>query len=245
MAILHRAFPDLAEAEGTFTPALVQRIADLQERLGFEPDGKIGPLTRPILAEELEPTVDAADLWPNSSDQDVRHAHYRSLCEAFETDISWTRPVLLGIRGVRLFGLRTHVVRSEPSYEDAFVLLNAKPAGSVLEFRGASYPYQTTSREAVDLDRDGQPDVAMIRPGLYLLEPLSALFHGRLALHVRTHDGSGNVPCYRDLNHDGYFSPEEIAKALSAQHGIQVVTGDGAVAVGILFHPGFDDGMSS
>jgi hypothetical protein len=243
--ILRRSFPELAGTSPPFTPAVVQRIADLQARLGLTPDGKIGPRTRPLLSDELAPSLDIAALWPDASDPDKRHLHYRSICERFSSEITWTRPVLLGIRGVRLFGLRTHVVRSEPSYDDAFVLLDALAAGSVLEFRGASYPYQTTSRAAVDLDRDGQPDVAMIRPGLYLLERLPAPFHGRRALQVKTHDGGGIVPCYRDLNHDGYFSPEEIAKALSAQHGPQVLTDVGAAAVGILFHPGFDMGMSS
>jgi hypothetical protein len=243
--LLRRAFPGFVGVEVPFTPALVQRVADVQERLGLELDGKIGPLTRPVLADEFEPAVDAGALWPDSNQPDGRYAHYRSLCEAFASDAAWTRPVLLGLRGVRLFGIRTHVVRSEPSYDDAFVLLDAETSGSVFEFRGASYPYQTTSRAAVDLDRDGQPDVALIRSGLYLLEPLAALFHGRPALHVRTHDSNGNIPCYRDLNHDGYFSPEEVAKALRAQYGVQIATGVGAVAVGILFHPGFDDGMSS
>ena len=46
--------------------------------------------------------------------------------------------------------------------------------------------------------------------------------------------------------HLSYSStPEEIAKALNAKQGPQVVAGMGAAAVGILFHPGFDEGMSS
>jgi hypothetical protein len=243
--LLRHAFPELVGVEAPFTPALVQRVADVQTRFGLEPDGKIGPRTRPVLAEELTPALDAGALWPDGNDPESKYAHYRRLCEAFESDVQWTRPVLLGLRGVRLFGMRTHVVRSEPSYDDAFVLLDAGSPGTVLEFRGASYPYQTVSRAAVDLDRDGQPDVAMIRVGLYLLEPLPQPYHGKPALCVRTHDGGGKVPCYRDLNHDGYFSPEEMAEALRAQYGVQVVPGVGAIATGILFHPGFDAGMSS
>jgi hypothetical protein len=232
----------LKSANAKFTPEMVQGVADLQQRLGLAVDGKIGRVSRPLFEEEL--TLSTEGLWPAAAaDQAARRRHYLKLCGCFERTPSTAVPTLIGLRGVRLFGLKNHVVRSRREYDDSFVLLTLD--GAVREFRGATHPYQQSSGASPDFNGDGKRDVGMIRPDLYRLKPLAHLHKGHVALHLLQHEsGSDKIPAYRDVNQDGWFSPDEISLSETAVSGQQVVPGSGAFADEVLFHPG-DPGFSS
>jgi len=228
----------LPDSEG-FTEGLVKAISDFQTELGLDDDAKIGKDTRPVLDELVSPAAGA--LWPaREASVQQRHAHYASLCRRWGHELSSERATLIGLRGVGLFASRTHYTVSARIYDDTFVLLTND--GDVKEFAGATHPFQTDSSASPDFDGDRRGDVGMIRPGLYHCEPTHHHRTGHPALLVKTIDGSTHIPAYRDLNHDGIFTPEEMRHSTtpppSSNSNRQVDNAIGAYATDILFHPG-------
>jgi hypothetical protein len=182
--------------------------------------------------------VDASPLWPDAEqDSDGVWAHYVNLCRLAGAAPSTERPTLLAIRGVELRLPSTHVVRSVAALDDAFVLLTPGQAPSTREFAGATHPYQTTSTESPN------GAVAMIRPGVYALTPV--VYKGYKAMRLLPLDGVDRVPAYRDLNHDGLYSPDEIRASVEATSGLQVAAGIGMYANEVFLHPGAAWGFSS
>ena len=70
----------------------------------------------------------------------------------------------------------------------------------------------------------------MLRPGSYDVDFATNNYQGRWggAYHVKTQDGNGYVPAYRDTNADGRISDSE--RSAAEQNGYQ--------ASAILFHSG-------
>ncbi|WP_437728200.1 hypothetical protein [Sorangium sp. So ce861] len=236
---------DQQESARSYTEALAQRIAWFQRRFDLSVDGKIGPTTHPLILEQLG-AADAGPLWPaEDAPPEARLAHYTMLCKLVGHDPTGSKTTLLGLRGVRLFGLRTHIVRSRNEYDDAFVLLNFQGDEKVYEFRGATHPYQKTSTASPDADGDGRPDVGMLRPGHYHVQARSDPYKGHPALVVLRTSGvnRGRLPAYRDTNHDGLFDEAEMRASETATSGGQVSEGIGAWMDQVLFHPGL--GFSS
>lgn len=121
-----------------------------------------------------------------------------------------------------LIGLRNFPVTDAPKYDDKFVLLTNEDLPVI--FSGATHAYQLNSTESQDLNHDGVGDVACICPGSYILtDALSAPYP---IFILTTPDGNGNVPAWRDTNHDGKFSDSELAVKTTAN--------------AVLFHTGWD-----
>lgn len=122
-----------------------------------------------------------------------------------------------------------------PRYQDDLVVF--KRDGSVEHFAGSTKPAQPPregSRLVPDVDRDGDKDLGMIRPGVYSARG-PHLFglpgEKRPAFKVLS-QGRDSVPAWRDLDGDGRFSQRE--KDLSEQRGYRL----GMVRI----HYGFDAG---
>lgn len=106
-----------------------------------------------------------------------------------------------------LIGMRTYPVKDAPKYDDQFILLTLDDLPVI--FPGATHAYQLNSTESQDLNHDGVGDVACICPGTYILtDALSAPYP---IFILTTPDGNGNIPAWRDTNHDGVFSDSELA----------------------------------
>ncbi len=139
--------------------------------------------------------------------------------------------------------MRTHVVQSTSALDDTFVVITPGQASSTRAFAGATHPYQKTSTESPDMNGDGLGAVAMIRPGTYALTPV--VYKGFKAMRLLPPGGVDRVPAYRDLDHDGLFSPDEIQRSIDATTGPQVAAGIGMYATEVFFHPGSAWGFSS
>jgi len=165
-------------------------------------------------------TLDARPLWPGIGVEPVNHWGFLlgKLWGFAPTD----RPVLLALRGVSVSAEETHEVVARPAYDDTGVLL--VPGSEPFVFRLSTHPYQLRSTLSDDADGDGDGDVAIIRPGLYVLT--LALTKPHPLWTMATFDGKARIPCARDLNHDGRISETEDAKALTAS--------------AILLHTGYD-----
>jgi hypothetical protein len=162
--------------------------------------------------------VNTAALWPKST--------YRALYQwpalAGKLGCTWplTRPFLLGIRGVGLGDDNSHETRSRAVYDDSFCLLPAGKPHAL--FRGSSHAYQLFSKQSPDVNRDGIGDVATINPGRYLLTWKMDDGAGCPVFELTMPVGAKDIPCARDLNHDG-----------SAELGPYT-------ANAVLFHSGYD-----
>lgn len=138
------------------------------------------------------------------------------------------RPFLIGIRGVavenNLTALKTHETVAKPAYDDAFVCLVPDPAGPPYVFAGATHPYQRDSKLSPDVDGDGRGDVGCIRPGHF---ELTLALEAPYPVFVLTlPGGSGQIPAFRDTNHDGLYSAAELSQM--------------SFASAVLLHTGFD-----
>jgi hypothetical protein len=218
-----------------YSTDLVQFVAEFQRSRGLLADGIIGDNTlrhlKPFLADDL-PTCDA--LWNIASSVAARE-HFASICNAAGFAVGGGRPTLLALRGVWLRGRTIHPVWHAPLYDDAFVLLT--DSDEPFLFRGATHPYQLDSQSSADLDRDGRKDVGMVRPGNYVLEMAGT---EPPIFRVLTASGKGEIPVYRDTDHDARISAEEKRKSETATSGDQVQSGIGAYGTEILLHPGYD-----
>jgi hypothetical protein len=151
------------------------------------------------------------------------------------------RPFLIGIRGAAPLARETRQAVHRPQYDDTFVLLVKGEAPLV--FPGATHAYQLDSGLAPDADRDGRKDVGSIRPGRYLLEDRGIKPHPIFVL--TTPEGKGEIPAYRDTDHDGVISEAEErtareARASGAAAKAAQIGSDGYYATAVLLHTGFD-----
>jgi hypothetical protein len=136
----------------------------------------------------------------------------------------YTDDLLIGIRGVSLFADDTHETVARPEYDDTFVFLKPGSAMPPWLFKGSTHAYQTDSKLSPDIDGDGRGDVGTIRPGRYVLT--LAITQPFPIYTLTMPDGSGRIPCFRDTNHDGRYSAEEIARQ--------------SFATAVLLHTGYD-----
>lgn len=148
-----------------------------------------------------------------------------------------TRPLLIGIRGVAPNASATHRVTARPAYDDSYIYIDPASALPPWLFAGATHSYQRDSRLSPDRDGDGRGDVGMIRPGAYVLT--LAIEKPYPIFTVTTPGGSGNIPAYSDLDHNGEISDDERRIAEDARAGNQVnLTGFYSTAV--LLHTGWN-----
>jgi hypothetical protein len=146
------------------------------------------------------------------------------------------RPLLLAIRGAALGDAMTHPLVHAPVYDDCFVLLqrDALPVA----FSGATHAYQRDSRQSPDANRDGRGDVGSVRPGRFVLHDMR---NGEeVIFQVKTPFGSDRLPAWRDFDHDGKLSPEEMQRSEDLRAG-QQVGAEGTWADSVLFHGGLDE----
>jgi len=164
--------------------------------------------------------TDARILWP--SDTTDSRIWWGWLAGRFGCDPALDRPFLLCLRGVVPFAAETHPMRSVAAYDDTGILLYR---GGERVFKMSSHAHQVNSKSSPDVDGDGLGDVGTIKPGRYLARDLNT---GKYPTFLVTMpDGDGHLPCWRDTNHDGVISHEELAKAYTATQ--------------ILIHGGLDD----
>lgn len=144
---------------------------------------------------------------------------------------------VLGIRGLDKRTMATHDTRSAKAFDDLVVVLEKN--GKVHRLAASTHPWETRGVPGVpDVDRDGMSDVGMIRPGLYLAKGRGA-DRGRVgglpAFDVSAApSGSGLLPGWRDVNHDGVFDDEERTRSETRRDTLSAVLfhrgGDGAPA---------------
>ena len=132
---------------------------------------------------------------------------------------------VLGLRGLSIDGT-SHATSYGHAFDDTFVVLRAD--GTVSRFAGSTHPFELAGVPGVpDADGDGVPDVGMIRPGVYDVASCDRTIAGQPSYAVTQH-GSGKLPGWRDVDHDGVLSDDE--RAASERRG------DGLTDV--LFHQG-------
>lgn len=182
--------------------------------------------------------VNLAD--PNLSPTE-QYEHYRRLIEANGGEINGDGATVLGLRGLGVDGARHDGTSNVGGYDDTFVVLNRGPNGepSVQTFQGATHANQRSSGASYGPDQNGRTvrGVAMLQPGNYDVDFAGGNYQGRwgAAYHVKTQDGNGYVPAYRDTNADGRISSAE--RSAAEQNGYQ--------ASAILFHSGKYNAPSS
>lgn len=172
-----------------------------------------------------------------------KHAHYAQICARLGYTLT-KRPLLIGIRGLRIRAAAAHPTVNEPVYDDSFVLLWRDETGAYfcIEFPGATHPYQKNTRATVDVNGDGVADVGMIREGLLVFETLDV--HSP-KVWIKLAHTDPRVPTDRDTNHDGKISETERDASAARVSGPQVDPLLGDYATEVLFHAGFTSGKSS
>jgi len=183
--------------------------------------------------------TNCAVIWPREdAGDDV--VHWGFMAGKLGAAATLARPFLIGIRGAAPFERETHQPVSRPRYDDTFVLL-AQGAAPVV-FAGATHAYQIDSKEAPDVNRDTRPDVGAIRAGRYLLRDMRT--GGYPIFELTLPDGTKQIPAYRDTDHDGVISEDEMRRAEAARPDParpgEEIGGDGYYAVSVLMHTGFD-----
>ena len=170
---------------------------------------------------------------PNLSTAE-QYEHYKNLIEANGGKINEDGATVLGLRGLGVDGARHDGASNVGGYDDTFVVLRNGPNGepTVQTFQGATHANQRRSGASYGPDANGNNvrGVAMLRPGSYDVDFATNNYQGRWggAYHVKTQDGNGYVPAYRDTNADGRISDSE--RSAAEQNGYQ--------ASAILFHSG-------
>lgn len=161
----------------------------------------------------LPPGVDPRDWWGHLAGQLGAGPGY-----------PLARPFLLVLRGVVVGAAETHETVARAAYDDTFVGLSHDGVVPPYVFRGASHAYQRDSRAAPDVNGDGRGDVGCIRPGRF--ELTLAITDPFPIFTLTMPGGSGNIPCFRDTNHDGRYSAAELSQR--------------SFATAVLLHTGFD-----
>lgn len=219
--------PRRTGSEGGLTPSTQDRIpgqtgADFQRQAELDAARRrSGATTTPGAGTGASSPITLA---PAGASQAEKFAHYRNLVlqNGGEDPLTSNKPVVLGVRGIDRTG-RAHESTSARAFDDTFVVLNKN--GSVTELRGSTHAGQRTSSLV--------SAVGMIRTGNFNVVPngVRAKDNGMPSWHVRTKDGSGNIPGARDTNGDGRFSDAELARRSTMTE--------------ILFHPGTPDSPRS
>ena len=187
-------------------------------------------LTQPAAAA---PDAQGSIWADDGSTREQEYLHYEALLDELGLPIG-EKPLLLGLRGLKLGSDEPHEVKSHTyRYDDAFIFL-VPEENTAYTFAGSTHPFLRRSEESPDIDEDGDGDVAMIRPGYYQVERMDPE-----RLLVRNMDGTGRIPAYRDFNHNGRFEESEKARALEITRGLYAAPGMGLFATAILFHAGF------
>lgn len=195
-------------------------------------EGSVGPKTLSELEKApVKETAGALKLAPKNASMKEKFDHYAAIVKANGGKVNPNgQATVLGVRGMDSNGNRhsTTLTGKGMHYDDVIVVL--KPNGTVLELPANTHGNQSYQRRAPDVNGDGSGDLGMIRPGNYSVVP-NGQYLGNASFHVRTTGGSGNLPGYRDTNHDGVFSEAEKANAVKK----------GYVSTEILFHRGGDN----
>jgi hypothetical protein len=181
--------------------------------------------------------VPCSALWPAPGVSTALHWHELA-AKAGAVNAPLARPCLLAIRGAAPGDAETRDLEHKPSppYRDTGVLL--VPGQHPLVFAMATTAYQRDSKASPDVDRDGRGDVGSIRPGRYVLHDLRA--GAEVTFRVRRPDGSDMIPAWRDFDHDGKLTPEEMQRSEDLRAGPQVGL-SGTYATSILLHGGMDE----
>jgi hypothetical protein len=206
-----------------FAPEMIELIMELQTSLGVFGDGIIGDKTAAALKRQgyLEGS-DCSGVWaPDSAAPLERRAHYLELFARRGGNASSARPCLLGIRGAYPFARRSHKMIHARRFDDSFVLITDADA---IVFRGATHAYQLSLATSTGA-------VASIQPGVFVLTLAGST---PPIYNLTLPNGSGNIPAFRDHDHNGVISADEMKIDLAANGG------SGAIATEIQFHPGYD-----
>ena len=176
---------------------------------------------------------------PDMSPQE-QYEYYKGIVEANGGRLNADGPTVLGMRGLGVDGAYHDSAQNVGGYNDTFVVLNQGPDGnpSVQTFQGATHANQYSSGQSHGPDASGRTirGVAQLQPGSYDVDYATGNYQGYgAAYHVKTLNGNGMVPAFRDTNADGMISSSERNAAISG----------GYQASAILFHNGKRDSPSS
>jgi hypothetical protein len=218
-----------APAGGGYTEEMIEQIAELQVSLGIREDGVVGEHTRDALsAQSYLVGVDCASIWPEADSSPLaRREHFLALYRRFDDRGPRGLPRVLGIRGAYPNARKTHRMIHARRYDDCFVLITDADA---IVFNGSTHAYQRSFATASGA-------VASIRPGVYQMKIVPGSTPPKF--NISTPDGGGNIPAFRDNDHDGVISEDEAARALAAT-GPGTKPGTGTSATEIQFHPGYE-----
>lgn len=114
---------------------------------------------------------------------------------------------VVGVRGEDVAGSR-HETRVARVFDDTFAVL--LPSHEVITLAGSTHPWFADHTFPVDADRDGRPDVGMIKPGQYWVSRRGS-HYGAPAYWVRLPDGDDFLPGWRNTDHDDVYGPDELA----------------------------------
>lgn len=185
--------------------------------------------------------MDTTRLWPPQNPA-VACVHWDALAGALFKKYDATpggfilrRPVLICIRGVEPYASESHPLRCIAAYDDTFVLIQVTSMPCV--FKGATHSYQADSKLSPDVNHDGRGDVGTIRPGRFVLHDTGSKPYP--VFTVTRPDGSGRLPCWRDIDHDQVISDADKAFSELA-HGGPQEDEHGTYSTDVLLHPGFD-----
>jgi hypothetical protein len=143
--------------------------------------------------------TDTSKLWPARTDHSIWH--WGAVAAALGVKAPYPRPFLIGIRGVVLGEPQSHETRSVAKYDDAFCLMASGKMHRL--FPGATHAMQLRSGASPDVNHDGAGDVATIDPGRYVLTWKMDDRAGCPVFELTNPDGSKEIACHRDVDHDG------------------------------------------